>query len=249
MWPRRSDVLAAGVSATEVAWCSGGGPVRVIAGPAEGGSVDAVAAGMQAAMPRLRPATVHVVAGSSVARHWLQVAPPGLRSLAELRALVQSRAEQLFGGEPGWVVAADWHASRPFLCAAVPRDVAGLAAALGRALRARACVATTLTRALPRLARRLPANGWAALHEPQALHCMHLVAGGLGYLRSTVLAPGLGADALAQVVKAEIDRSAALAGGLPTGPLVQVSLAADPLATQAQTALAQAHGGRQRAAP
>jgi hypothetical protein len=237
VWPRPSEVLSVGLSSGEIAWQLGKGSAQVADRSAHGSELGSLMANLAAPAGRLPPVAVHIVAGSSVARHWLQVAPPGIRSLAELRALVQSRAEQLFGSDAGWLVAADWQASRPFLCAAVPGDVDLLASSLAKDAAGRARIATSLTQALERYASELPAQGWAALHEPQALHCLYLLAGHLVYFRTAAVAAHLRGQDLELVVKIEIDRSAALAGGLPVDPVTTLSLLRNPGETQALSAV------------
>lgn len=237
MWPRRNSALSIGLSTGEIAWRIGDGSAQVAGRPARGSELAPHEAHLGDSAGRQPPAAVHVVVGSSVARHWLQVAPPGIRSLAELKALVQSRAEQLFGSDAGWVVAADWQATRPFLCAAVPADVDSLASSLARNYGGRARVASSLTKALDRHSSELPAAGWAVLHEPQALHCLYLVDGHLTYFRSAAVTANLRSAELELAVKTEIDRSAALAGGLPTGPATLLSLLRNPGETQALSAL------------
>lgn len=75
----------------------------------------------QPALPeRLRE--VHVIASHRVAVHWTQQPFEGLRSMDELHRAAAARCALLFGGVAGdWWLAADWQASRPFVCAALPR--------------------------------------------------------------------------------------------------------------------------------
>lgn len=237
MWPRRSEALFIGLSNTQVTWQFAGGTPQVAPLSVQGGQFEQIAATIKASPTSSRLAAVHVVAGSSVARHWLQIAPPGLRSLSELKALVQSRADQLFGGDAEWVVAADWHATRPFLCAALPREVDRLASSIARSRGATSHLATSLSLALIQHARRLPADGWAVLHEPEALHLLFLSAGRLEHSRTATVPVELQGSALEREAAAEVARSSALAGGLPTSPMTLLSMSEDPGATQAATAL------------
>ena len=236
MWPRRSDVLFIGVSGTQVTWQFAGSAPQTASLSVQGGPFEQIAATIEAPSMPLQFAAVHVVAGSGVARHWLQTAPPGLRSLSELQALVQSRAEQLFGDDPDWVVAADWHATRPFLCAALPREIDRLASAVARSKGATPHVATSLSLALNQHARHMPHEGWTVLHEPEALHLLYFSAGKLEFTRTVTIPVAVQASALESEVTAEVARSSALAGGLPTGPLKVMSMNKDPAATQSGTA-------------
>ena len=237
MWPRRSETLAIGLSSGEIAWRLTEDPSLTTSRAAYSIESESLAATGLAVPLSRRLSALHVVAGSSVARHWIQTPPPGIRSLAELRGLVQSRAEQLFGSDAGWVVAGDWNATQPFLCATVPRAVDSLATSVAKETGGHADVSTSLTRALDRHAHQLPADGWAALHEPEALHCLYISCGNLVHLRTTVVPAGLRGQELELAMKSEIDRSAALAGGLPTNPVVRLSLGGSPSETQAHTAL------------
>lgn len=246
MWPRRSETLLVGLSHDRVEWQFSGRKPQAVSLPSAGIQSKQVAVMFESPPMSSKLAVVHVVVGSSLARHWLQTAPPGLRSLSELQTLVQSRAAQLFGGEAGWVVAADWHASRPFLCAALPREVERLASGIARTRNATSHLATSLSLALAQHARNLPADGWTVLHEPEAMHLLYLAGGRLEYLRTVVIPIGLEALALEEEAGAEVARSAALAGGLPTTPLAILSMSKDPNATQSSAALAlatQADGG------
>lgn len=239
MWPRRSDrndTLLIGVSSTQVSWQFAGGTRQAAPLPAPGGQYEQMAATIAASPMPARFAAVHVVAGSSVARHWLQAPPQGLRSLSELQALVQSRADQLFGSHPEWVVAADWHATRPFLCAALPREVDRMASTIARAKRATPHVTSSLCLALSQHARHMPAQGWAVLHEPEALHMLYFSAGRLEHTRTATIPVDLQALALEREVKAEVARASALAGGLPTSPLTLLSMCSSPGATPSGTA-------------
>ena len=237
MWPRRSEALFIGLSNTQVTCQFAGGTPEVTPLSMRSGRFEQIAATFEASSMPSRFAAVHVVAGSSVARHWLQIAPPGLRSLSELQALVQSRADQLFGGDAEWVVAADWHATRPFLCAALPREVDRLASSIARSRGATSHLATSLSLALIQHARRLPADGWAVLHEPEALHLLFLSTGRLEHSRTATVPVELQGSALEREAAAEVARSSALAGGLPTSPMTLLSMSEDPGATQAATAL------------
>lgn len=85
---------------------------------------NASAAQWQHAFRNAKPGVIDVIAGNDVALHWLQAPPASAASFYELRLVAQARCAQLYGGAPGdWKVGADWHATRPFVCAALPQDV------------------------------------------------------------------------------------------------------------------------------
>lgn len=115
---------------------------------------------------------VHVIASHRVAVHWTQVPPDNLRSLDELRRAAAARCALLFGGVAGdWWLAADWQASRPFVCAALHRTRMGH---LEQALRERRWVwhwhsaAMLLAQSPPS-----PQAGWVAARSPRRLLLWH----------------------------------------------------------------------------
>ena len=82
------------------------------------------AAQLQGAFGDAKPGVIDVIAANDLALHWVQVPPASVTSFAELRLVAQARCAHLHGGSPDdWRVAADWHASRPFVCVALPQDV------------------------------------------------------------------------------------------------------------------------------
>lgn len=64
-----------------------------------------------------------VVVADSLAKYWMMYPTTMVNSFAELRAVASARCEQLFGRASPWHVVGDWHAQRPFLCAALPQWV------------------------------------------------------------------------------------------------------------------------------
>lgn len=155
-------MLCLGIARGAAAWQAADGPGSLaLQDGSERAALLATLAGKAAA------ARATIVVSGTLARHWLQAPPPGLRSFAELRAFVESRAEQLFGAG-GWSVMADWQARQAFLCAAVPRWVADLAEALVPR-HAQRRVVTTALGCTPLQSRRSKAL-WRALHEPGVVH-------------------------------------------------------------------------------
>lgn len=183
--------LCIGWDTTHMAWClSGGGPMR--------SHLEAV--------PDLRdwkpsiPDTVrelHVIASHRVAVHWTQVPPEDLRSMDELRRAAATRCALLFGGVASdWWVAADWQASRPFVCAALRRAHMGdLQHALGpRAGQPRWHSAAMLQSQSP----PSPREGWVASRSPRRLLLWHQREGRPDAALSWPIAP----DATAEQVQA-----------------------------------------------
>lgn len=142
---------------------------------------------------------------------WLQQPSPQIRSLDELHAVSRARASQLFGApvsplatEMTWNVMADWHARRPFVCAAVPAGWQQLLQMHGNGstLSIRSAVTQPLLLALSRLQKQLPKDGWLALVLAGELHLMHRRAGHLTRLRSLRL-PTDGSTARIQSIALE----------------------------------------------
>lgn len=119
---------------------------------------------------------VHVIASHRVAVHWTQVPADGLRSLDELRQAAAARCVMLFGGGlQDWWLAADWQASRPFVCAALHRNRMGQ---LEHALREQRLqwhwhtAATLMAQSPP-----APRDGWVAARSPRRLLLWHQFEG------------------------------------------------------------------------
>lgn len=128
----------------------------------------------------------------SLARSWIQTPPLQTASLAELHAVAQARANQLFGrassriASTQWAVTGDWHASQSFLCAAMP-SVWSLPLQSVIKRDKRCSIYSSLTLALARFKAQLPNNGWLALAIAGELNIMHWAEGRMTRLRSTHL--------------------------------------------------------------
>ena len=104
---------------------------------------------------------VTVVLADELARMWQVAPPPQAASPADLEAAAAMRFMNLFGAPPAlWSIAADWHATRPFLAAALPTP---LLDTLTRAARAARC---HLVEVVPQFVAAL--NGWRKLRTPGA---------------------------------------------------------------------------------
>lgn len=125
--------------------------------------------------------TAQVVVADGLARHWMMQPPPTVRSLAELRAVAHARCMQLFGNSQAWRIEADWHASKKFLCVAIPaRIVDGVRAAFGN----RVTVRTALAMLLSKQSGRFPDNGWVCWTFPGCTSLVGLAGGRLHSLRT-----------------------------------------------------------------
>jgi hypothetical protein len=90
----------------------------------EANGIDVIAREVDALLAEHRKAglLLRVVLSDELVRLW-QVAPPaGATRMADLEAACALRYQALFGaGLAGWQMSADWHATRPFLAAAMPQ--------------------------------------------------------------------------------------------------------------------------------
>lgn len=193
---RRSARAAWGLDARELAWR----PTSEAAGAVR----RATHAEASQALAQLPPGSgVDVIAGNDVAVHWLQMPPASVASLDELRLVAAARCAHLYGGAPrDWWVAADWNATVPFVCAALPYSTVNplqqKLAAAGVAARwhtawgvACGCDANTF-----------PADGWSALRSPHRVLLWHCREGRVDCLNMQGVAPGTtDEDANAQALR------------------------------------------------
>jgi hypothetical protein len=88
------------------------------------GGVDTIVREVDALLGEYKSAgwPLRVVLSDELVRLW-QVTPPlGAARMADLEAASALRYQALFGASPsGWLIRADWSASRPFLAAAMPQ--------------------------------------------------------------------------------------------------------------------------------
>ena len=137
---------------------------------------------------------IHWMLAPSLIRHWLQSPPALTASLSELHAVAQARATQQFGPSGvatgsdavDWTVAADWHATRPFLCAGIATELhQALHVASGRT----PMIVSPLMLALSQYQHQLPRQGWLALALVDEFHVMQIVGTRISRLRSVRVAP------------------------------------------------------------
>lgn len=129
-----------------------------------------------------------LVFAPSVLHHWLQTPPAQVASLRELRDVAQARCRQLFGTAPStsnapahWSLSAQWHASQPFVCTAMP-------SAWTDALQAHATQLPAsddlIACALAHYRYVIPSTGWLALVIAHSLYVLQLKSGCVLSLRS-----------------------------------------------------------------
>lgn len=159
--------LSIGLDADGVAWLAREPAGHVVKRLAGTGRVVAALVKQAAGGTGAPVRTINAVVSDSVARHWVQAVPPGLKSLDELRLAASARCVQLFGGsQQSWRVSGDWSLRGPFVCAAIPADIwLGLEEA-ARALHSRLEVRSSLGTCLALGAHLLPdicirAREWA----------------------------------------------------------------------------------------
>jgi hypothetical protein len=167
----------------------------------------ALAAGLRTLLGQAQVAgwPVRVVLADELARMWQVAPPPQAASPADLEAAAVMRYASLFGSPPaGWTIAADWHATQPFLAAALPAALLGTLAQCAREARC------TLVEVVPQFVAAL--NGWRRLRRPgawfglvhgQVLSLAAYDGAQLAALRTAVVPPGGGRDWLVSHVARE----------------------------------------------
>lgn len=148
---------------------------------------------------------VRVVLADELARMWQVAPPPHASSPADLEAAAVMRYAGLFGASPsGWTIAADWHATQPFLAAALQTALLDTLAQCAREARC------TLVEVVPQFVAAL--NGWRTLRRPgawfglvhgQVLSLAAYDGAQLAALRTAVVPPGAGREWLESHVARE----------------------------------------------
>jgi hypothetical protein len=168
-----------------------------------------------------RSSAVQWVVAPSLLKHWLQQPPDHVQSLNELHAVSHQRAQHLFGSvQPSsmsgqastWLVSADWHASRAFLCAALPQNWA--APLMGKesmqdtivvSNRASAIV-SPLQLILSKFQKQFPYQGWLAVVTANTLYLMNFKNKQCVHFRSLQLAIDLKIEELQTIALVEWQR-------------------------------------------
>lgn len=196
-WLHRRARVAWGLDARELAWRPAG---------------DAVAAALRAAhavalpqaLAQITPGTrVDVIAGADIAVHWLQTPPASVASLDELRLVAAARCAHLHGGAPtDWWVAADWNASAPFVCAAVPYSLVTPLQQKFTTAGVAPCWHTAWGVTCGSKVNSFPAEGWSALRSPSRVLLWHCRDGRVTCMSTHSVAPGTGdEEAKAQALR------------------------------------------------
>lgn len=214
-WRRdRAPAPVIGLARNQLAWVRGAALSSV--------ALDRV----QDAAGELRAGVLDVVAAPDIAVHWLQSPPARLASLDELRRVAAVRCAQLHGGPvERWWVTGDWHARRPFVCAALPRAaVQAVHEPLqGRGIRLRWHTAWGLVCA--RRAALFPDDGWSGLRTASRLVMWHCTRGRVDFIRSIAI-DAAGARGAVEAQALELIQVESLrAEALPAGRLHLLDLA------------------------
>jgi hypothetical protein len=178
---------------------------------------------------------VDVVAANDLALHWLQTPPARVASLAELHLVAQVRCAHLYGGAPGtWRIAADWRIDKPFVCAALPQDIA--ARVEDRLANSRRHVRWHSAWGVVArvIAQSFPANGWSAMRTPARTVLWHCRAGDVDCIASwPTSAQVAGEEAAHDAVRRMIVESSRVEDA-PAGELywLDLAIAAKALADQ-----------------
>lgn len=182
-------------------------------------------------LPLRRRSPKRVMVADGMARYWMMQAPRGVASLAELRASAEARCAQLLGPGPGWQVAGDWDATRPFLCAAIPGWIhEGARRAFGPGVEIRLALPTAL-----RLARPLVSNdAWVCLTMPGSTSVLSIAKGRLNSVRSVRTQAGLSRDEQLRLAAIELRRERLRTGASGDGTVGWCHLGAQDAVTSSK---------------
>lgn len=168
-----------------------------------------------------RSSAVQWVVAPSLLKHWLLEPPDHIQSLSELHAVSCQRAQQLFGGvhpsstndhASSWIVSADWHASRAFLCAAMSEI--WYAALIGKesiqttlaASNKVGAIVSPLQLILSKFQKQVPTQGWLAVAVANTLYLMYFSNQKLVHFRSLQLENAFKAEELQKIALVEWQR-------------------------------------------
>jgi hypothetical protein len=168
-----------------------------------------------------RSSAIQWVVAPSLLKHWLQQPPDHVQSLNELHTVSHQRAQHLFGGvlpssitgqASTWVVSADWHASRAFLCAALPQN--WVAPLMGKesmqdtivVSNKASAIVSPLQLILSKFQKYFPSHGWLAVVTANTLYLMYFKNKQCVHFRSLQLATDLKIEELQTIALVEWQR-------------------------------------------
>lgn len=113
---------------------------------------------------------IDVIVANDLAAHWVQHPPASAKSFSELRLVAQARCAHLYGGTPqDWLIAADWDAKQPFVCAGLHR--ANLQSLQEHVTQhgCRVRLHTAWSLLAEKRAHVFPSDGWVGLRSPRRI--------------------------------------------------------------------------------
>jgi len=142
-----------------------------------------------AALQPLVAGTLDAVLDDRLVRYFVVTPPEGTASLDELRSVATVRLGELFGSDPRtYEIAADWRASGPFLCCAVPR---ALKVALAQATQGSRGSVASMVPLFVRVANSLSAArrhaGWIVVRAAGWITAANVERGAIRVIRSGAL--------------------------------------------------------------
>ncbi|RSZ57128.1 hypothetical protein HF313_10460 [Massilia atriviolacea] len=148
---------------------------------------------------------VSIVLADELARIWQVTPPAGSARLADLEAAAALRFQTLFGEPAGaWQLAAGWDAARPFLVAALPRQ---LLASIGQVCAAQrtplVALAPQFVAGFNQWRASLKAGAWYGLVQQRVLTMAAIEDGAIRAVRAAALPDGADCDWLAAHVARE----------------------------------------------
>ncbi len=199
--------------------------------------------GLRAHQPPRKPLRrVDIAVGSDLACHWVQTPPASVASLDELMRVAQARRAHLFGlggGTHGtdsdWWVTADWQATRPFVCAAVPAAPCAALHRMASAAGLQVRWTTTWGLLAGQPPANLPADGWCALRGASRLLLWRCERGHVSHLLTLPVAAHEQADAVLRRAQQSAQTESLATGAAPPGALHWIHL--DAPTSEAATAL------------
>ncbi|MET0319224.1 MAG: hypothetical protein ABW069_00720 [Duganella sp.] len=153
---------------------------------------DAIASALRALLreqENIRGLSVAFVLADELARMWRVTPPQGASRLDDLEAAAGLRFQALYGESPSaWQVGADWHVTRPFFAAAVPRALLASLALVADEFRLSVVgVEPHFVSAWNRWRRAVKPDAWFALVHDQLLTLAPLDDGGVRALRTVTV--------------------------------------------------------------
>lgn len=174
----------------------------LLLGQVRAGGGDAASVGVALAMLLGEPAVaglpLTIVLSDELVRLWQVTPPEGASRMADLQGAAALRHQALFGGvgaAGGWTIQADWHATQPFLAAAVPQALLAALAAGARDARLHLVeVVPQFVAVLNQYRTQLRPGAWFGLVHGGVLSVAAFDGKRLAAVRTTPIPPGADRD-------------------------------------------------------